>query len=84
MSRIVRSFGVVAMGAQLVELMGLLKEAYKHHVSHHEITTAVTLLEQFHKTFASLCRLFVVCVCQYGQQSVWRCQLVPANHNGIV
>ena len=63
MSRIVRSFGVEAMGAQLVELMGLLKEAYKHHVSHHEITTAVTLLEQFHKTHSQVFVDFLLYVC---------------------
>ena len=41
-------------GGAACRVNGALKEAYKHHVSHHEITTAVTLLEQFHKTHSQV------------------------------
>ena len=67
MSRIVRSFGVQMMGPQFMELMNLLKEAYKYHVSDYEIITAKTLMEEFYKTHAPVFVDFLLYICiKYG------------------
>ncbi len=63
MSRIVRSFGVQMMGPQFMELMNLLKEAYKYHVSDYEIITAKTLMEEFYKTHAPVFVDFLLYIC---------------------
>ena len=49
-------------GGAACRVNGAVKEAYKHHVSHHEIT-AVTLLEQFHKTHSQVFVDFLLYVC---------------------
>ena len=85
MSRIVRSFGVVGNGGTTCRVNGAAKgsvQASRVAPRNYYRGHAAGAVSQ--NAFASLRRLFIICVCQYRQQSVCRCQLLPTDHNGVV